>query len=232
MSKYGQYCPIAQALEMLGERWTLLIIRDMLTGTRHFNDFARGLPGLSRGLLAKRLRQLENADIVEKRASDDGRHTTEYHLTPAGLALQPVINALLVWGSNWAFGDPSPEQLDPLLLMWWIRDRVNVDCLPDERITVQFAFHGASKDTYWLVMARDDVTLCLTDPGHEINVLVSADLAAFFKLWLGRIDYHEALRGYDVRVDGIPRLVRAFPDWFAWSAAAPAVRAARSGQGD
>ena len=230
MSKYGQYCPVAQALELLGDRWTLLIIRDMLTGTRHFNDLERGLPGLSRGLLAKRLRQMQEAGIIEKRRNNSGRKTTEYHLTQSGHELQDVIASLLVWGTHWAFGDPSPEQLDPLLLMWWMHNRVQVECLPEERVVAQFDFRGASVKTYWLVLARQDVTLCLTDPGYVINVLVTADLATFFKLWLGRIEYHEAIAQYDVRVEGIPRHVRAFPDWFAWSPAAPAVRAARAAQ--
>lgn len=227
MPKYGQYCPIAQALEIIGDRWTLLIIRDMLTGTRHFNDLERGLPGISRGLLAKRLRQLEREGLVEKRFIESGRKTTQYALTQAGLALQEVINALLIWGTNWAFGDPTPEQLDPLLLMWWTHNRVRVECLPGARTVVQFAFHGAKTGTYWLVLTREDVTLCLTDPGYEINVLVRADLAAFFKVWLGRIDFHEAIESGAVILEAAPRLVRAFPDWFAWSPAAAAVRAAR-----
>lgn len=227
MSKYGQYCPIAQALEILGERWTLLIIRDMLAGTKHFNDLERGLPGISRGLLAKRLLQLQDAGIVEKQFHQVGRQTTEYCLTQAGRELETVIGSLLVWGASWAFGDPTPDVLDPLLLMWWIHDRVNTDLLPDSRTVIQFDFRGAEICTYWLVLTPSDVTLCMTDPGYEINVLVTADLATFFKLWLGRISYAEALEDYDVRVDGIPALVDAFPNWFAWSLAAPAVRAAR-----
>lgn len=227
MSKYGQYCPVAQALELLGDRWTLLIIRDMLTGTRHFNDLERGLPGISRGLLAKRLRQLQAAGVIEKRLNRSGRQTTEYHLTQAGQEIHDIINALLVWGANWAFGDPSPEQLDPLLLLWWMHDRVNVAQLPADRTVIQFDFYGAATESYWLVLSSADVTLCLTDPGYDIDVWVNADLATFFKLWLGRIDYHEAIHSAEVRVEGNPQLVRAFPNWFAWSVAAPAVRAAR-----
>ena len=107
MLSYGQYCPVAQALELIGDRWTLLIIRDMLTGMQHFNDFERGLPGLSRGLLAKRLRQLQEAGVIEKHVNEAGRKTTEYHLTASGQALYDVISALTVWGADWAFGDPS-----------------------------------------------------------------------------------------------------------------------------
>src|SRR5215203_3025233 len=117
MSKYGQYCPVAQSLELIGDRWTLLIIRDMLTGTTHFNDLERGLPGISRALLSKRLRQLELSGVIEKRLNSSGRERTEYHLTQAGNELQAVIGALLTWGATWAFGDPSPEQLNSVLLM-------------------------------------------------------------------------------------------------------------------
>ena len=228
MATYGQYCPVAQALEILGDRWTLLIIRDMLSGTLHFNDLERGLPGISRGLLAQRLRHLEEAGVIEKRLNSSGRQRTEYHLTSAGWELHEVINALLSWGVRWSFGDPRQEQINPLLLMWWIHNRVNVDKLPQDRVVVQFDFRGTKLETYWLVLSNEDVTLCLTDPGYEINVLVSAEAATLFKLWLGRIGYREALDAHGVRIDGIPRLVRAFPEWFAWSPAADAVRAART----
>ncbi|MSP13813.1 MAG: transcriptional regulator [Chloroflexi bacterium] len=227
MSKYGQYCPVAKALEILGDRWTLLIVRDLLMGTRHFNDLEHGLPGISRGLLASRLRQLQQAGVIEKRLNASGRKTTEYWLTQAGQELWEVIASLRTWGEAWAFGDPTPAELDPVLLMWWMRKRVNVDRLPEQRVVSQFDFHGAATVTFWLILAREDVTLCLTDPGYEINILITADLAAFFKLWAGRISYQEALINDAVSIDGIPSLVRAFPDWFGWSAAAPVERNAQ-----
>jgi DNA-binding HxlR family transcriptional regulator len=228
MTNYGQYCPVAQALEILGDRWTLLIIRDMLTGTTHFNDMRRGLPGISRALLTKRLQQLQDGGVIEKRIHESGRKTTEYRLTQAGMELENVIAALLTWGATWAFGDPRMDQLDPLLLMWWMHDRVHVDRLPEDRVVIQFNFHGAKTETYWLVLAKQDVTVCLTDPGYEINIFVAADLATYFKLWLGRLTYTEAVSDYDIRVEASPRLLRAFPDWFAWSVAAPVVRAAQT----
>jgi len=224
MRSYGQYCPVAQALELIGDRWTLLIIRDMLTGTMHFNEIIRGLPGLSRALLAKRLKQLEIAGIVEKQSVDDGRQTTAYTLTEAGQDLREVINALLVWGTTWSFGDPREEDLDPLLLMWWIRNRVQFENLPDDRITIQFDFYAPRCDSYWLVMTKDDVELCVTSPGFEVNVMVSADLRTFFKVWLGKQNYTEAVQEDQINLEGSPKWTQAFPDWFAWSAAAPAVR--------
>jgi DNA-binding HxlR family transcriptional regulator len=223
MTTYGQYCPIAQALDILGDRWTLLIIRDMLSGTRHFNALQRGLPGLSRALLSKRLRQLQQAGIIKKYHQMNGHRTTEYRLTQAGDELQSIIQALLIWGCRWSFSDPTPDKLDPLLLMWWIHQRVNVEHLPETRTVIQFDFYGAARATYWLVLHRSDVTLCITDPGYEISVWVRADLADFFKLWLGRISYAEALAG-ELSIEGSPGLISAFPNWFAWSHAAPMVR--------
>jgi DNA-binding HxlR family transcriptional regulator len=224
MGKYGQYCPVARALEIVGDRWSLLVIRDMLLGTKNFNDLECGLPGISRGLLSKRLKQLQSAGIIEKHFYPSNKKSTEYHLTESGLALEEILEALLVWGSKWAFGDPIPEELNSVLLMWWLQKSVKPHLLPRERVVVQFEFHGAEKANYWLVMSKQDVTLCLTDPGFDLNLLVTADLAAFFKMWFGKLSFQEALHSDQVRVEGIPQLARAFPDWFAWSAAAPVVR--------
>ena len=221
MTKYGQYCPVAKSLEILGDHWTLLIIRDMLTGTRHFNDLERGLPRISRALLASRLRQLRQAGVIDKQLTGAGRKTTEYQLTQAGQELFGVIMALRGWGEKWAFGDPTPDQLDPVLLMWWLHNRVDVDQLPEQRVVAQFDFHGAAVVSFWLVLTRADVTLCLTDPGFEINLLVTADLATFYKVWGGRISYPEALNRYGVTVEGVPCLTRAFPHWFGWGVTEP-----------
>jgi DNA-binding HxlR family transcriptional regulator len=226
MYKYGQYCPIAKAMEILGDRWTLLIVRDLLTGTCHFNDLERGLPGISRGLLADRLRRLERLALVEKVELENGRQRTAYYPTKACQELRAVINELLVWGARWAFEEPEEQDLDPTLLMWWMRDRVCVEELPEHRVVVRFDFTGAKYEKFWLVLTKGDVSLCLTDPGFELNVVVTADLSTFFQIWLGRVSYFDALRDGRVEVDAIPRLADAFPTWFAYSLAAPAVRAA------
>jgi DNA-binding HxlR family transcriptional regulator len=226
MYKYGQYCPIAKAAEILGDRWTLLIVRDLLIGTNHFNDLERGLPGISRGLLAERLRRLQRMGLVEKTHLSSGRQRTAYHLTEAGQELQAVINSFLVWGARWAFTEPQEEELDPVLLMWWMRSRIRVEQLPSERIMVRFDFTGAISQSFWLVLTKEDVSICLTDPGFDLNVLVTADLATFYQIWLGRVSYFDALRDDLVHIEAIPALVNAFPTWFAYSLTAPTVRAA------
>jgi DNA-binding HxlR family transcriptional regulator len=230
MYKYGQYCPVARALEILGDRWTLLIVRDLLTGTSHFNDLVRGLPGISRGLLTRRLERLERSGVIEKHEVTQGRRSTKYVLTEAGEELIGVVDALLNWGARWAFGEPAEDELDPILLLWRMRGRVCREQLPPERVVVQFDFHGPQQDSYWLLLSRDDVSVCLNYPGFEIDVLVTSDLSLFYQVWLGRISYHTALRDHDLEVDAIPALRRAFPSWFAWSHSAEAVRRATSGQ--
>lgn len=230
MSIYGQYCPIAKAVELLGDRWTLLIVRDLLTGVSHFNELERGLPGISRGLLAERLRLLQRMGLVVKRTGLDGPHRTEYRLTQAGQELNTVIQAFLVWGARWAFEEPAPTDLDPVLLLWWMRNGVRSDQLPEERVVIQFDFSGASISTYWLVLTREDTSLCLTHPGFTVDMLVEADLATFFQVWLGRIELQDALHDGHVTVDAIPRLTEAFPTWFTYSLAAPVVRREQDGR--
>jgi len=229
MYKYGQYCPIAKAVEILGDRWTLLIVRDLLTGTCHFNDLERGLPGISRGLLAERLRRLERMGLLEKLRHPDARRNTSYHLTQAGRELETVIDSLLVWGARWAFEEPEEKDLDPLLLMWWMRSRVCAERLPAERILIRFDFRGAKEERYWLLLTKEDVSVCLTDPGFDLNVLVTADLSAFFQIWLGRLSLAAARGEGLVAIDAIPALAEAFPEWFGYSLAAPAVRAVGGG---
>lgn len=229
MHQYGQYCPMAMATEILGDRWTLLIVRDLLSGVKHFNDLERGLPGISRSLLSERLSRLQEVGVLDKYSHGRGRKT-EYWLTPAGEELYDVVNALTVWGARWAFGEPTEEQLDPLLLMWWMRGRVHLERLPGERVVIQYDFLHHKKETYWLVLTPDDASVCLTYPGFLPDVYVKAQLAVFFQIWLGRLSYRDALRREVVQVDAIPRLARDFPNWFAWSLAAPAVRAAAAAE--
>ncbi|HEX6237372.1 MAG TPA: winged helix-turn-helix transcriptional regulator [Acidimicrobiales bacterium] len=221
MRPYAQYCPIAKAAEVLGDRWSLLIIREMLTGSRRFNELVRGLPGLSRALLSKRLRQLERAELVE-RGPDGG-----YALTEAGEELQPLVFAFGEWGAKWAFTDPTLEELDPNLLLWWVKGRIDRSRMPDRIVVLQFVFTD-HPNRYWLVIEPGDVSVCLTDPGFEIDVTITSDLSTMFQVWLGRIPLLEAVRDERVQVDGTPGLVRSFARWFQLSPIAYAVRAASS----
>lgn len=224
MNKYGQYCPMARAAEILGDRWTLLIVRDLLSGARHFNELERGLPGIPKALLSERLRRLQHVGVLERYSDPEGRKTS-YQLTLAGKELYPIIESLTSWGAKWAFGEPEPAELDPLLLLWWMRDRVKRECLPSHKVVVEFNFHEARPAKYWLVLSPADVSLCLKHPGYEIDILVTAALSTFYQVWLGRMTFLDALRANQIELDAVPTLVRAFPTWFALSLAAEIVSA-------
>jgi DNA-binding HxlR family transcriptional regulator len=224
MTKYGQYCPVARSVEILGDRWTLLIVRDLLDGRDRFNDLERGLPGIPRAVLADRLRRLQKTGLLERQVESSPRRT-RYQLTQAGKELSQVVEALTHWGARWAFGEPDTSELNPILLLWWMRDRVYFERLPRRRVVVEFAFQEPRRYTYWLVLQPTDVSICLTHPGFEVDIQVIAELATLYKVWLGRMTFTEALREQLVDLNASPSLARNFPRWFAWSPAADVVRA-------
>jgi DNA-binding HxlR family transcriptional regulator len=216
MQKYNQYCPVARASEILADRWTPLIVRELLLGSHRFNDIERGLPGISRSLLASRLRDLEHAGVVE-RLPGTQPHVMEYHLGDAGRDLKPVVEALGAWGVRWAFGEPTLEEMDAGLLVWKVHQRIAQGLLPERRTVVEFDFTGPCGRRVWLVLERHDVSVCVTPPRFESDLIVHADLALFYRVWFGYIDYDAALRCGTVVVDGPPSLARQLPRWFMWS---------------
>jgi DNA-binding HxlR family transcriptional regulator len=230
MHRYGQYCPVARAAEILTDRWTVLIVRELLANVNHFNELERGLPHMSRTLLAERLRRLHQAGVLERRGASRGKRTV-YRLTSAGRELQPLIDQLGGWGARWAFGDPRANELDPIILLWWMRRRVCIEAIGKRRVVIQFDLSGGPTQSYWLLMESTDVSVCLKNPGYDIDVTVSADIVAFYRVWLGRVTLSEAMRGRQVRLDGTPADVRAFSGWFAWSPMADAVRGALADRG-
>jgi DNA-binding HxlR family transcriptional regulator len=213
---YRQFCPVAKAAEILAERWTPLIVRELLLGCHRFNELEHGLPRIPRSLLVQRLRALERAGLVERRASATGRGAL-YYLTPAGQALLPVIEGLAEWGQRWVNADVGPSDLDPSLLMWDMRRRINLDQLPAQRVVAQFDFRGACSGSYWLILDRKDVSVCLRDPGFDVDLLVTADTLALHRVWIGRLRLADALREELIQLDGPSDLVRGFPRWLALS---------------
>ena len=224
MRNYAQYCPIAKASEVLGDRWTLLIVREMLGGATGFNELQRGLPGISRSVLAERLRSLERAEIVERRTGPKGR-TLGYRVTPAGRDLEPVVQALGEWGVTWSFTDPRPEELDPDLLIVWMARHVDRRQLPPDRTVVQFDFRDPAK-RYWMVLEPSEVSVCLQHPGFDVDLNVSADTATLYRVYLGRAELSAAMQTPKLTMSGPRTLQRGFGRWFTWSTFAPASRLA------
>jgi DNA-binding HxlR family transcriptional regulator len=225
MRSYAQYCPVAKATEILGDRWTLLIMREMLGGASGFNELQRGLPGISRSVLAARMRALERAEVVARRTGPSGR-TLEYRLTAAGRDLEPVVQALGEWGATWSFTDPRPEELDPDLLIVWMARHVDHRRLPPERTVLQFDFRDPRR-RFWMVLEPADVSVCLQHPGFPVDLHVAVDTAALYRVYMGRAELGDAIRAGLLTLSGPRALQRAFGALFTWSAFAPAGRAAQ-----
>jgi DNA-binding HxlR family transcriptional regulator len=217
MAAYGQFCPVAKASEILAERWTPLIVRELLLGSRRFSELEWGLPGIPRALLVRRLRLLEKVGVLVRQTSDKGR-TTEYHLTQAGEELMDVVLRLGEWGQRWANDEVAKDEIKPALLMWDMRRRIKIDLLPNRRVVVEVDFLGVQPGKYWLVLSpRDDIAVCLIHPGFDVDLRVLADAMAMHQIWLGRLSFAEALSRELVVLDGPADLVKAFPSWLSLS---------------
>lgn len=230
---YGQFCPIALASEILAERWTPLVIRELLCGSVRFNDLHRGVPRMSSALLARRLKELQFAGIVERQRGTSGNR--EYHLTPAGKELLPVVEKMGLWAQRWLRHDlVDAANLDPDLLMWDIRRNVVNQPRPDERRYVtEFRLSGVptSRRRYWLVFEPGTIDLCYKDPGFDIDLFVETSLRVLTRIWLGHVPLNQEIREGRVRLDGSRRDVAAFRSWFALGPFAPA-GAAPTGQAE
>jgi DNA-binding HxlR family transcriptional regulator len=207
---YSQFCPVSKAAEVLCQRWTPLILREVLTGSSRFNEIRRGVPTCSPALLTKRLRELEAAGVVKRGA--DG---TTYHPTEAGQELFPLILGLGAWGQRWARSDYGPEDLDPGLLLWDVR-RYLAPGLDEVRVVVQLVFPSvpAKRRFYWVVVDTQEVDLCLTDPGHAVDVVIEADLRSLTQVWMGDAQFGDEVAAGRIALQGPSKLTRRIPGWF------------------
>jgi DNA-binding HxlR family transcriptional regulator len=215
MPTYGQFCPVSKAMEVLDERWTLLIVRELLLGSTRFNELRRGVPRMSPALLSKRLRALEKGGVIERTGSGQ---KTSYALTTAGLELKPVVDALGAWGVRW-IPEIGDEDLDPHLLMWDVRRTVPVAKWPRGRTVVAFVFDDvpASSRRWWLVVTDDDVDICDYDPGFDVDVTARMPLRTLTRVWRGDESWSQAMRGGKVKLDGPTNVRRQLPDWIGQS---------------
>ncbi|ORI20599.1 helix-turn-helix domain-containing protein [Rhodococcus sp. 1168] len=220
-SSYHQFCPVAKAMELFDERWTLLVVRELVLGSRRFNDVRRGLPRMSPTLLSKRLQQLAVAGVVEKQSSGS---ETRYVLTRAGLELRPVVEALGMWGTRWV-GTLGDEDLDPALLMWDMHRNVRSTSIPREHAVIEFQFTDVAdySRAWWLVIDPYEVDVCDVDPGLDVSVWVSTRLRVLTEIWRGDVTWSHTLESGDLTIDGPATLRRGMPNWFTLpkSAAVP-----------
>lgn len=217
MAAPAQYCPVSKGADLLGDRWKILIVRELSFGPLRFNQFERGLPGISRSVLSARLRRLASDGVLE-RAPDGG-----YQLTTVGRELAPVLKELGNWVATWIMDDPSPAEADPELLMLYISRHVDADELPAERVVARFDLTGVpGTRRFWLVMERHDVSICIHDPGLPVAVTVRSSVVDFYRVYMGRSRLVDEVAAGRVVLEGLPRDQRDFHRWMKWSKFAPA----------
>lgn len=212
MKTYGQFCPLAQATQLLCERWTLIIVRELIAGSTRFNELQKGVPLMSPTLLSTRLKQLTSAGVIEHNGSK-GNHT--YNLTQAGKELRPVVELLGAWGHRWARSDLSSGDLDAGLLMWDMRRSVDPSNFPAHRIVVQFEYPDAppGAKNWWLVSENGEIDLCLNDHGYDIDILIKCSLKVMTEIWICEQSFNDATKAGDINIMGDPKLVNKLQDW-------------------
>ncbi len=212
-SGYGQFCPIAKAMEILGEKWTLLIVRELLMGGSRFNELQRGLTQISPTLLTKRLNSLEQEGLVVKRKIH-GQRGYEYFPTESCRELMPVMEQVGNWGMRWARDSMSGEDFDLELLMLYLQRSINPDKLPGNKTVIRFYFDDVQDfQTWWLVVDGRDVDVCVHDPGEEIDLYFNVGLRTMCELWMGDISYKRAIAENKLQVVGPNALTRNISNW-------------------
>lgn len=201
MDTYGQYCPVAKAAEVLGDRWTLLILRDMHTGAVRFNDLHRGLPGISRSVLTHRLRKLERDGLINRVVDHRGR-TERYDLSPAGQDLPLILTSMTNWVNRWVMEDPTPVEMDPRLLMLWFTRIADLSSLGDRRFVAEFDLAGPQACRSWVVREDQETSLCFDDPLIAIDLVITADTGLLYQIFMKRISLRTALADDSVEIDG------------------------------
>lgn len=220
MSKpnYQQFCPVAMASELLCRRWTLLLMRELITGSTRFNDLRRGLPKMSPSLLSQRLKELKEAGLIIRQAMDLERDTYEYRLSESGKDIQSVLHSVGVWGQKWVKASAALDNADPKLLMWDMRRCINPEPLPNRKVVVQFVFPEVEdgKHKWWLeIDEKGTVDLCWPDPGYEIDLIVETDLQTMTSVWMGLTTFKK--QQDKIKMMGNEKLARTIQTWLGLS---------------
>jgi DNA-binding HxlR family transcriptional regulator len=214
MSDYGQFCPIARSSELLAERWTPILVRNLLNGCTTFNEIRQGAPGISTALLSQRLDKLERTGVIERSPGPSGRGAS-YHLTEMGSALRPVLDAMGQWGATWM--EIEPRHLDPAYVLWATTKLVDVERIPEGTTVLRFSLRDRPHQDYWLLLRAPKPELCTRGSGYVEDVVIRTDTACLVDLHLRRTTYAAAVREGRLGLDGPPVLTRRFRSWFGTS---------------
>lgn len=213
--EYGQFCPVAKATEIIGEKWTLLIIRELLMGGSRFNELQRGLSLISPTILSRRLDTLSEHGLVVKKKIP-GQRGYEYFPTVSCQELLPIIRNLGNWGMRWARSNLTEKDYDVELLMLYLKRSINADKLIGKETVIRFIFTDI--DTYpewWLVVTGEDLDLCVKNPGKDVDVYFTSTVKTMVDIWMGDNAYKKAIRDGDLKIVGEKTLTRNVTAWMS-----------------
>lgn len=214
-SGYGQFCPISKAMEILGEKWTLLIVRELLLGSTRFNEFQRGLSNISPTLLTKRLTSLEEEGLLVKRRIP-GQKGYEYFPTDSCQELMPLMEQIGTWGMRWARSNMTDDDYDLELLMLYLERSIRPEKLPGRETVIRFSFEDVNEfNLWWIVVEEGNVDLCVHDPSKEVNVYINVGLRTMCELWMEDISYRRAIKEGKLQLLGDPALTGSISKWLA-----------------
>ncbi len=214
MITYAQFCPVAKAAEVFGDRWTPIIMRELCFGARAFGELLDAAPLISRTVLAQRLKELAQAGVVHIEAKPKGKGHL-YRLTQAGEDFRPIVELMSIWAQRWGQGLIGPDDLDPKMLVWGMRRQIDPAEIPAQGFVIRFDFRGIPKANrspryWWLVLRVDDIEVCLKAPSRGVDVVIAADLMTFTKVWLGYAGLAAALESREISLNGsVPAMTTA-----------------------
>ncbi|MBM94395.1 MAG: HxlR family transcriptional regulator [Oceanospirillaceae bacterium] len=213
--QYLQFCPVAKASEILCEKWTLLIVRELLMGGTRFSDFQRGMAAISPTMLTKRLNELADHGLIFRKKIP-GQRGYEYFLTEQGKELAPIIQQVGEWGMRWTRAQIDDTELDLELLMLYLERSIQPDKLPGHRTTLCFNFSDLTQQPKWWIMVDgDSIDTCTADPGQEVDVWFNTELRTMIEIWMGDLSYKRAVRDDKLQLIGPRELVNNVSHWMA-----------------
>lgn len=213
--EYGQFCPIAKATEILGEKWTILIVRELIMGANRFNELQRGLTLISPTLLSKRLESLASYGLVLKKKIP-GQKGYEYFATESCRELMPVILNLGQWGMRWARSNLTEKDYDVELLMLYLKRSIVPEKLVGKETVIRFKFTDIQEyPDWWIVVQNKDLDVCVNDPGKDVDVYFTSGIKTLVDIWMGDNTYRKAQTSGDMKIVGDPQLTRNITSWMA-----------------
>lgn len=213
--KYGQFCPVAKSLEILGEKWTMLIVRELLMGSCRFGELQRGLGTMSPTLLATRLKSLESHNLIIRR-KHAGQRGYAYYPTDQTKELIPIVEAFGVWGLRWMKSNLVDDDYDVEFLMLCLERSIAPESLVGEEAVIHFHFTDLSAHpNWWIVVKGNDIEVCVKDPGRDVDVYFTTEVSTMTDVWLGHRSYRNAIDNNEMKITGTSHLTRSVTKWMS-----------------